>query len=273
MATSEEARPLIQCRSATNAGENVSLAAEKDRKGTTLKGVVITAFTALTVFLLAATASRTIFWEDRSLSVENTTTVDGEEGGDASVDSPPEAAADSSLRSPSGLINPYNGTHPTLTTTEDCTADTSLPVLGGVDVVSFWALSEEEAPVRGTPTLMAPFGDYRFFFSSIENLRAFERNPVKYIPAYGGFCSYGVAAESVWNVDNLGPFSDPSEWKIYGGKLYIFRSRLPKLKWSLAPKEFVEAANVIWNSWFPVEDDPAPINTACLCSEELCTDA
>lgn len=43
------------------------------------------------------------------------------------------------------------------------------------------------------------------------------------MPAWGGFCSYGVATESVWTADNLGPFGDPSEWIIYGGKLYIFR--------------------------------------------------
>lgn len=53
-------------------------------------------------------------------------------------------------------------------------ADTSLPVLGGVDVVAYWALSEGATPVHGTPTLTAMFGDYRFFFSSIENLRTFE---------------------------------------------------------------------------------------------------
>lgn len=53
-------------------------------------------------------------------------------------------------------------------------ADTSLPVLGGVDVVAYWALPEGSVSVLGTADLVGLFRDYRFFFSSIENLRTFE---------------------------------------------------------------------------------------------------
>ncbi|CAN0038582.1 unnamed protein product, partial [Hapterophycus canaliculatus] len=65
------------------------------------------------------------------------------------------------------------------------------PVLRGVDVVAYWTLPDGGEPVAGTPNLMATFGSYRFFFSSIENLRTFEKDPLKYLPAWGGFCSYG----------------------------------------------------------------------------------
>lgn len=53
-------------------------------------------------------------------------------------------------------------------------ADLSLPVLGGFDVVAYWTLPDGAEPVLGTSALMALYGNYRFFFSSIENLRAFE---------------------------------------------------------------------------------------------------
>lgn len=63
---------------------------------------------------------------------------------------------------------------PDAAVTEPTPADVSFPVLGGVDVVAYWGLSEGAEPVSGTPALMALYGDYRFYFSSIENLRTFE---------------------------------------------------------------------------------------------------
>ena len=60
------------------------------------------------VFIMAALASRTIMWESSSL-VEDTVY---ENGGNST---------NGSWEALSGLIDPNNGTHPTLTTTEDCT--------------------------------------------------------------------------------------------------------------------------------------------------------
>ncbi|CAM9360263.1 unnamed protein product, partial [Hapterophycus canaliculatus] len=49
-------------------------------------------------------------------------------------------------------------------------------------------------------------------------------DPLAYLPAWGGFCSYGVAAEDFWTPDTLGPFSNPSKWIIGSdGKLHVFR--------------------------------------------------
>lgn len=51
-----------------------------------------------------------------------------------------------------------------------------------------------------------------------------QSNPDKYVPAFGGFCSFGVAAEPVWTADTLGPFGDPSKWTIsLDGRLHVFR--------------------------------------------------
>lgn len=119
MTTTEEARPLLQGRPAAGAAEGCPTTAVvgKDRKGATLKGAVVTALAALAVYLAAATASRTVLWEESSLSAEKAVDYDG---GDSPDDSPLEAGGDDSLLS--GLINPNNGTHLTQTTTEDCTA-------------------------------------------------------------------------------------------------------------------------------------------------------
>ena len=57
---------------------------------------------------------------------------------------------------------------------DECARQYDLPVLKGVDVVAYWTLPDGAEPVIGTPNLMASYGEYRFFFSSIVNLRAFE---------------------------------------------------------------------------------------------------
>ncbi|CAM9400890.1 unnamed protein product, partial [Laminaria digitata] len=49
-------------------------------------------------------------------------------------------------------------------------------------------------------------------------------DPDKYLPAWGGFCSYGIAKERIWKTSNLGPFADPSKWKILSDdRLHVFR--------------------------------------------------
>lgn len=51
-----------------------------------------------------------------------------------------------------------------------------------------------------------------------------QSNPEKYVPAFGGFCSFGVAAEPVWTAHTLGPFGDASKWTIsLDGRLHVFR--------------------------------------------------
>lgn len=75
------------------------------------------------------------------------------------------------------LINPHDGvnhTDPAQTTTIMCTQQFDLPVLAGADVVSYFSLEEGELPAFGTETLMAVHENYRYYFSTIENLWKFE---------------------------------------------------------------------------------------------------
>lgn len=108
MAKSEEEQPLVQDSTAAGTAESLKKAGKGRTKGPTLRGLVVTAFVAMGVFIMAALASRSIMWENSSL-VEETVY---ENGGDSN---------NASLEAVSGLINPNNGTHPTLTTTDACT--------------------------------------------------------------------------------------------------------------------------------------------------------
>lgn len=42
----------------------------------------------------------------------------------------------------------------------------------------------------------------------------FEVNPQKYLPAYGGYCAYGLGVGKKF-------VADPEVWKIVDGKLYL----------------------------------------------------
>lgn len=107
MTRSEEEKPLMQGPPVAGAAEYPSKVGKGRAKGPTLRGFVVTAFAAMGVFIMASLASRTIMWEDGALS-EETVYENGGESTNASLDAL------------SGLINPNNGTHPTLTSTEDC---------------------------------------------------------------------------------------------------------------------------------------------------------
>lgn len=59
-------------------------------------------------------------------------------------------------------------------TADEYAGDYSFPVLNGVDLVAYFSLAAGAAPVYGTENYMAVFGNYRFYFSSVENLQEFE---------------------------------------------------------------------------------------------------
>ena len=55
-----------------------------------------------------------------------------------------------------------------------CTGDTSQPVLQGVDVVAYFGLEPDAAPVQGTPKHTSEYMGYTFWFSSQENKDTFD---------------------------------------------------------------------------------------------------
>ena len=85
-------------------------------------------------------------------------------------------------------------------------------VAEGYDVVAYF---NNEA-IKGDKQLVTEFDGVKFKFSSKENLDAFNKNPKKFVPKYGGYCAYaiGVKGEKV--------SIDPKTFEIRDGKLYLF---------------------------------------------------
>lgn len=125
--------------------------------------------------------------------------------------------------------------------TTHATIDTSRGeqlMLLGFDPVAYFTAG---TPTRGRHTLAASHEGRTYYFAADEHRRRFLAEPVKYEPQYGGFCSNGVA----YNV-KLG--SDPTQFAIRDGRLFIFGDVMGKEFWLLDPATNIRHADTFWPS-------------------------
>ncbi len=85
--------------------------------------------------------------------------------------------------------------------------------IDGYDVVNYFTNYQS---VKGTKEFSAKHDGSIFYFKSAEHLQLFKENPEKYIPEYGGYCSFAMAEK------NAKVYCEPSTFKIRNGKLYLF---------------------------------------------------
>lgn len=84
--------------------------------------------------------------------------------------------------------------------------------LHGIDPV---ASIEIGNPIEGEAKFTAVHNGAAYYFSSKANLDAFNKNPDKYVPQNGGFCTFGVSVGKKFD-------GDPQYASIEDGKLYVF---------------------------------------------------
>ena len=83
----------------------------------------------------------------------------------------------------------------------------------GYDVVSY--VNDNKA-VEGSKDNSVEHEGVTYYFATASNKDAFTENPEKFLPLYGGWCAYGVAAaKQKFPVD-------PEVFKVVDGKLYLF---------------------------------------------------
>jgi len=70
--------------------------------------------------------------------------------------------------------------------------------LQGYDPVAFHSIG---AAMRGNPAILLEYDGYKYLFSSEENKELFEKAPEKYLPAYGGYCAFGVSLGVLFPVE------------------------------------------------------------------------
>ena len=60
----------------------------------------------------------------------------------------------------------------------------------GYDAVAFFT---QNKPVKGDARYQSTYRGAKYYFASAEDKAAFDRDPAKYEPQFGGFCAYGVS--------------------------------------------------------------------------------
>ena len=109
-------------------------------------------------------------------------------------------------------------------------------MLLGHDPVSYFT---EGRPRRGDPAYRATHDTVTYYFASEANQHAFLAEPERYVPQYGGFCASGAAFGI-----KLG--SDPTEFVVRDGRLFIFGDILGKTAWQLDPDWNIKHGDQVW---------------------------
>ena len=108
----------------------------------------------------------------------------------------------------------------------------------------------EKRPVRGNGHFTATHDGATYLFSSQENLDTFNSNPDRYVPAYGGYCAYGVSVGKKF-------VGDPEVWRVVDNRLYLNLDANIQDAWFKDVPGRIKAADAKWEE---IKDkDPASL--------------
>ena len=109
-------------------------------------------------------------------------------------------------------------------------------MLLGYDPVVYFT---EGRRVRGSKTITATLPGRTYYFASPRHKQMFDDNPSSYEPQYGGFCSDGAAF-------GIKMSTDPNEFEIVNGRLFIFGDIIGHQMWKLDPQWNIAYADALW---------------------------
>ncbi|HEX9785529.1 MAG TPA: YHS domain-containing (seleno)protein [Opitutaceae bacterium] len=106
----------------------------------------------------------------------------------------------------------------------------------GYDVVAYFT---EGKPVKGTKEFMVEHNGAVYRFASDEHRALFEKDPGKYLPAYGGFCAWAVAEGGTAGID-------PEAWTIFQDRLYLNYNKKVQATWEKDKAGNIARADAKW---------------------------
>ena len=86
------------------------------------------------------------------------------------------------------------------------------PALQGYCPVAYFAVGKA---VEGKPEFTSTHGGQVYQFVNADAKQAFDREPDRYTPAYGGLCAFGMSIEKEFE-------ACPKNFKIINDRLYVF---------------------------------------------------
>lgn len=109
--------------------------------------------------------------------------------------------------------------------------------INGYDVVSYFTANKA---IKGDEKISHQYKDAIWYFSSEQNKNLFIAKPEKFIPQYGGYCSFAVGQGFTAN-------TDPTSFEIIDGKLYLFSEEEVKTEWMSDMDNNIIISNEKWN--------------------------
>ena len=109
-------------------------------------------------------------------------------------------------------------------------------MLRGHDPVAYFTTGK---PARGDPAFRTDFDGVTYRFVNEENRFLFMKNPLKYVPMFGGFCANGM----VYAIPREG---EPDTWKVIDGRLYIFAGKAARRYFVMDEEANVRLAQRYW---------------------------
>jgi len=108
----------------------------------------------------------------------------------------------------------------------------------GHDPVAFFTMKK---PVKGKASLSTKSGGAIYYFSSEEHKMAFEAEPAKYIPQFGGYCAYGVSKGDLVKIE-------VDAFQIVDGRLLLQYNKKVRETFNKDQKGFLKKADANWPS-------------------------
>jgi YHS domain-containing protein len=108
--------------------------------------------------------------------------------------------------------------------------------LDGYDPVAYFT---DMKPVKGSSEFHADYQGSTFHFGSAAHRDAFEADPEKFAPQYGGYCAYGMAKGYKASID-------PAAFTVVGDKLYLNYSETVRSQWLTDIPGYTRKADANW---------------------------
>lgn len=111
-----------------------------------------------------------------------------------------------------------------------------LPAINGYCPVSY---QQAGKAVKGDAKLARTYRDLVYHFAGEEAAKAFEKEPKRFLPQYGGLCAEGMDRGKSYP-------ADPKLFEIINGKTYLFFDEAAKKTFLSNSKELIVKADAAW---------------------------
>jgi YHS domain-containing protein len=111
-------------------------------------------------------------------------------------------------------------------------------MLQGYDTTAYFLAGR---PRPGTASHSVEWRGVTWRFSTPRSAAAFRATPTAYEPQFGAYCTGGLSQQHVVP-------ADPRNWRLHGGKLYLFATEAGARRFDRDPKGTIRRAIAYWNT-------------------------